>query len=103
MVRNMEIKEAKTFTQKLKGLMFQRNFDYILKFKTNGIHTFFMKTNIDVILTDENGKIMYIYRNLKPNRIILPKKGVKYTFEMPVNYLKDIKINDKFPKQNQDL
>lgn len=99
----MEIKEAKTFTQKLKGLMFQRNFDYILKFKTNGIHTFFMKTNIDVILTDENGKIMYIYRNLKPNRIILPKKGVKYTFEMPVNYLKDIKINDKFPKQNQDL
>lgn len=91
----MEIKEAKTFTQKLKGLMFQRNFDYILKFKTNGIHTFFMKTNIDVILTDENGKIMYIYRNLKPNRIILPKKGVKYTFEMPVNYLKNKKIGDK--------
>lgn len=95
MVRNMEIKEAKTFTQKLKGLMFQRNFDYILKFKTNGIHTFFMKTNIDVILTDENGKIMYIYCNLKPNRIILPKKGVKYTFEMPVNYLKSKKIGDK--------
>lgn len=91
----MEIKEAKTFTQKLKGLMFQRNFDYILKFKTNGIHTFFMKTNIDVILTDRNGKIMYIYRNLKPNRIILPKKGVKYTFEMPVNYLKNKKIGDK--------
>lgn len=91
----MEIKEAKTFTQKLKGLMFQKKFDYILKFKTNGIHTFFMKTNIDVILTDKNGKIMYIYRNLKPNKIILPKKGVKYTFEMPVNYLNNKKIGDK--------
>lgn len=91
----MEVKEAKTFTQKLKGLMFQKKFDYILKFKTNGIHTFFMKTNIDVILTDKNGKIMYIYRNLKPNKIILPKKGVKYTFEMPVNYLNNKKIGDK--------
>ena len=91
----MEVKEAKTFTQKLKGLMFQKKFDYILKFKTNGIHTFFMKTNIDVILTDKNGKIMYIYHNLKPNKIILPKKGVKYTFEMPVNYLNNKKIGDK--------
>ncbi len=91
----MEVKEAKTFTQKLKGLMFQKKFDYILKFKTNSIHTFFMKTNIDVILTDKNGKIMYIYRNLKPNKIILPKKGVKYTFEMPVNYLNNKKIGDK--------
>ncbi len=91
----MEVKEAKTFTQKLKGLMFQKKFDYILKFKTNGIHTFFMKTNIDVILTDKNGKIMYIYRNLKPNKIILPKKGVKYTFEMPINYLNNKKIGDK--------
>lgn len=91
----MEVKEAKTFTQKLKGLMFQKKFDYILKFKTNGIHTFFMKTNIDVILTDKNGKIMYIYRNLKPNKIILPKKGVKYIFEMPINYLNNKKIGDK--------
>ena len=91
----MEVKEAKTFTQKLKGLMFQKKFDYILKFKTNGIHTFFMKTNIDVILTDKNGKIMYIYRNLKPNKIILHKKGVKYIFEMPINYLNNKKIGDK--------
>ena len=92
----MEVKEAKTFNQKLKGLMFQKKFDYILKFKTNGIHTFFMKTNIDVILTDKNGKIMYIYRNLKPNKIILPKKGVKYTYEMPVNYINKTKIGDYF-------
>ena len=39
----MKVIEAKTFIQKLKGLMFQKDFNYILKFKTNGIHTFFMK------------------------------------------------------------
>lgn len=90
----MTVRYAKTFTQKLKGLMFIKEFDYILKIKTNGIHTFFMKTNIDVILTDKNNKILYIYKNLKPNKIILPKKKVKYTYEMPVNYIKSIKIGD---------
>lgn len=90
----MIIKEANTFLKKLKGLMFIKDFNYILKFKTNGIHTFFMKLNIDVFLTDKEGKILYIYRNLKPNKIILPKRKVKYTYEMPVNYIKNIKIGD---------
>lgn len=90
----MIVKEANTFYKKLKGLMFIKNFNYILKFKTNGIHTFFMKTNIDVVLTDKEDKILYIYKNLKPNKIILPKRKVKYTYEMPVNYIKNIKIGD---------
>ncbi len=95
MVKNMEIKEAKTFFKKLKGLMFQTNFNYILKLKTNGIHTFFMKTNIDVFLTDKNNKIIHIYKNLKPNKIILPKKNVKYTYETPINKINK-KIGDYF-------
>lgn len=85
-----KIKEAKTFFQKLKGLMFKKNFDYILKFKTNGIHTFFMKIKIDVVLTDKNGNILYIYKSLKPNRIILPKKNVTYTYEMPEEFIQNL-------------
>lgn len=103
MVKKMKIKEAKTFIQKLKGLMFQTNFDYILKFKTNGIHTFFMKVPIDVVLTDNANQILYIYRNLKPNKIILPKKHVKYTYEMPLGYLKNIQIGDKFPTKKLQI
>ena len=87
---NKKIKEAKTFFQKLKGLMFKKNFDYILKFKTNGIHTFFMKTKIDAVLTDKNGNILYIYKSLKPNRIILPKKHVTYTYEMPEGFVQNL-------------
>ena len=92
----MKVIYADTFIKKLKGLMFIKNFDYILKIKCNGIHTFFMKTNIDVILTDKNKKVLYIYRNLKPNKVILPKKNVAFTYEMPVNFIKNIKINDLF-------
>ena len=98
MVIIMKIIEAKTFLQKLKGLMFKKEFNYILKLKTNGIHTFFMKTNIDVILTDKNNKILFIYKNLKPNKIILPKKNVKYTYEMPVNFIHK-KIGDNLYKE----
>lgn len=90
----MIVKEANTFYKKLKGLMFIKDFNYILKIKTNGIHTFFMKTSIDVLLTDKENKILHIYKNLKPNKIILPKRKVKYTYEMPVNYIKNIKIGD---------
>ena len=56
----------------------------------NGIHTFFMKTKIDVVLTDKNGKILYIYKSLKPNRIILPKKHVAYTYEMPEGFVQNL-------------
>lgn len=91
----MEIKEATTFFKKLKGLMFKKDIDYILKIKTNGIHTFFMKMNIDVYLTDKNDKVLYIYKNVKPNKIILPKKNVKYTYETKVNYIKNVKLGDK--------
>lgn len=72
--------------------MFVRDFDGIMKFKTNGIHTFFMKFNIDVILTDEDYKILYIYRDVTPNRIILPKKGVRYTYEIKSDYDKKFEV-----------
>lgn len=94
----MKIKVADTFIKKLKGLMFVKDFDYILKFKCNGIHTFFMKTNIDVILTDKKNEILHIYRNLKPWKIILPKKNVVFTYEMPTGYLKNIKVGDILKK-----
>lgn len=90
----MKIKEANTFLKRLKGLMFKKNIDYILKIKTNGIHTFFMKMNIDVYLTDKDNKVLYIYKNVKPNKIILPKKNVKYTYESKVNYIKNVKVGD---------
>ena len=92
--KNIEIKEYKTFKDKFKGLMFKKNFNYGLKIKCNGIHTFFMKEKIDVILTDKNNKILYIYKNLKPNRIIMPKKNVCFTYELPANTITNLKISD---------
>ena len=90
----MEIKHYEKHKDKFKGLMFKKNFNYGIRLRSNGIHTFFIKENIDVYLTDKNSKILYIYKNLKPNKIILPKKHIYYTYEFPINKTK-YKINEK--------
>ena len=91
----IQIKTCNNIFNRFLGLMFKKNIDYGLCFpKCNSIHTFFMKVSIDVIMTDKNYKILYIFNNLKPNKIILPKKNVYYTFELPINKF-NFEINEK--------
>ena len=72
-----------------------KKIDYALLFKRcNSIHTFFMISNIDVILCNDDNTILYYYRNVTPNKVILPKKGVTRVYELPVDYF-NIKINDR--------
>ena len=82
-IHKFDLKPANTFFKKLIGLAFKKNINYALRIKCNGIHTFFMKENIDVILTDKNNNILYSYKNIKKNKVILPKKNVFYTYEIP--------------------
>jgi len=94
------LKEANTFYKKLMGFMFKKKINYGLVFKNcNGIHTFFMKEEIDVILTDKSNNILYLYPNLKKWRVLLPKKNVYNTYELPKGTIKNLKINDKLKIQ----
>lgn len=69
--------------------MLKKNIDYCLCFpKCNSIHTFFMLEPIDVVMTDKDNNILYTFENLLPNKIILPKKNVYYTYEFPKGTLK---------------
>ena len=89
------------FFTRLKGLMFKKNIDEVLCFnKCNSIHTFFMRSNISVVMTDEYFNILYVYKSIKPFRIILPKKKVYYTFEFKENLL-NYKIGDKIKIKNE--
>ena len=84
-----------TFFSRLRGFMFTKNINKALMFdRCNSIHTFFMKSNIDVIMCDKENTIIYYYNNLDKNKVILPKKKVYRTIELPVNYF-DIKLNTK--------
>lgn len=95
--KNKEIKliECKSFYSRLMGFMFKKNISYALLFKRcNSIHTFFMKEDIDVIMCDKDNNILYFYKSLKKNKVILPKKNVYMVYETPCSYF-DIKINTK--------
>ena len=92
-VDNKEINliEANTFFKKLIGLMFKTNINYALRLKTNSIHTMFMKVPIDVVMTDINNNVLYIFKNVSKNKVII-KKNVYYTYEFPTNIIsKNIK------------
>ena len=93
--KSILVKYYNKFFNRLRGFMFKRKIDYCICFpRCNSIHTFFMFKNIDVIMADKDYKILYIFKKLRPFRIILPKKNVYYTFEFPVNRFK-FNINEK--------
>ena len=81
------INYSNTFIKRLVGMSFKKKkLNSIYCFPNcNSIHTFFMFQNIDVIMTDKDGNILYTVENMKPNRIILPKKNVYYTYEFSHN------------------
>ena len=92
--KKISIIECKSFISRLKGFMFKEKINHALLFNNcNSIHTFFMKSNIDVIMCNKDNKILYYYNNLSKRKIIFPKKNVYKTIELPVNYF-NFKIND---------
>lgn len=83
MFQNKRIKDCNDFFSRLFGFMFKKESDYILKFNNcNSIHTFFMIRNIDVYMFDKNNNLLHKYLDVKPYRIILPKKNVKTVYEI---------------------
>ena len=84
--KEIDLIDANTFFKRLKGLMFQKNINHCLRIKTNSIHTFFMKENIDIIMTDKYNNVLYVFKNIHKNKIII-KKGVYYTYEFPNNFI----------------
>ena len=89
------VKECKSFYSRFMGLMFKKDFDYGLRFpKCNSIHSFFMKQNISVIMTDKDNRILYIDPVVKPWSVILPRKDVYYVYEFPVCDLSSFHVGD---------
>ena len=94
------MKTCLKFKDRLMGNMFKKEIIDMCFPRCNSIHTFFMLKPIDVYMTDKNNKILFVYKNLKPYRIVLPKKTVYYTYETSINKY-DFKINDYF-KEKKD-
>lgn len=87
--KNLKIKTASSFKERLIGLMFKKNIEYGLLFKhCKSIHTFFMLEEIDVVATDKNDNIIKQYKYVKPWRILIAPKNTKNIYELPKGTLK---------------
>lgn len=72
----IEIKQARTFKDRLLGFMFRKSAGYAILFeKCRAVHTCFMRFDIDVIFMDENKNIIKEVKNLKPWRLALCRKA----------------------------
>ena len=92
----MEIIYADTFFKRFKGLMGKKNSNNVLVFTNladSGIHTMFMRFEIDVYFADEN-KVVFDKATLRPWKFYRPKKQAKYIIETEKNKL-NVKIGDR--------
>lgn len=76
------------------GLLFKPQ-GTIVAFKTRfGIHTFFMKYPIDILILDKNLIVKKICQNIQPNRLLFWNPKYPYVIELPIKSQK-VKLEDQ--------
>jgi hypothetical protein len=74
--KNILVKKAvvaESFFQRLRGFMLRAHIDKeeaLIFRRTSSIHTFFMRTPIDVVFLDKDNRIIKMHISLKPGRIV---------------------------------
>ncbi|MCL5411319.1 MAG: DUF192 domain-containing protein [Patescibacteria group bacterium] len=84
--------EAKSFKEKVIGLL-RETVPTPLLIKTRfGIHTFGMKFSIDILILDQSNRVASLKENLSPNRIFLWNPCYNLVVELPSGTIKGKKI-----------
>lgn len=91
------VKEAKNIKEKVQGLIGKEKPDSLMIKTHFGIHTFGLKFPIDVLILNENNKVVSLKKNLIPNRIFVWNPMYEKVIELPVNTIdkKKIEISSK--------
>ena len=85
-------KIVSSFLDKNLGLLKKSNPRSLL-FKTRfGIHSFFLKESIDVVVLNKGCKVVKVYENLKPNRIFFWNPIYDTVLELPKGTIRKSKI-----------
>lgn len=95
--KKIKLLELTTFWDRFKGLKFVLEpINYGIKFpKKRFVTTNFLCQKIDIILTDKEDTILYIYENMKTEKYIFPKKKVYNVYFLPLNTAKHLTVNTK--------
>jgi len=90
-----DLKIAESFIDNALGLLLKSNPRFML-FKTRyGIHTFFLKEDIDVIVLNHNNMVVKIKKSLKPNSIFFWNPKYTQVIELPKGKIDEFSISLK--------
>ncbi len=104
--KKIEIQTLNTFWERFRSLKFVfEPLDYGICFiKKRFKNTYFFCQKVDVVLTDQNHTILYLYQGLNTEKILFPKKNVYYTYFLPLNTVKFLKLGEQLPLfQKEDI
>lgn len=88
-----DLKIAQSFKDRVFGLLIKSNPRNML-FKTRfGIHTFFLKEPIDVVVLDNKLRVVKIKQNLRPHRLFFWSPKYFLVMELPKGVIKKFDIN----------
>lgn len=82
-VISQDVIEAKAWKEKVFGLLLYKNPQGMLLHTRFGIHTFGMRYPIDVLVLDNEGRVVKMKENLLPNRIFLWNPRYATVMELP--------------------
>lgn len=91
----------KSILQKARGLMFQDKIEPMLIKTRFGIHTFFVRKAIDVVILDNNYKVVKIRKNMKPWRLFFYNPIYQNVLELPSGITEQLKIKPESTVQIQ--
>ena len=91
-MNTLKVKLLKSLRDRGIGLIGKKKPETIMFYTRFGIHTFGMKFPIDVLILDEDDKVVKLVENLKPNKIFFWPPKFKKVLELPSGFIKNNKI-----------
>ncbi len=98
----IKVRAAKTLWEKIVGLIDTRITPPLLLYTRFGIHTFFVKNPIDIVVLDKNNRIKKLRQQLEPFRFYFYPLSLSTVLELPAGFIlkSKLKINDKIELVN---
>lgn len=102
--KKIEIIELKSLWEKFRGLKFVLEpIDYGVKFSNKKfVSTYFLCQKVDVVLTDKDEKILYLYESVKSEKYILPKPKVNNVYFLPLGTIRLLEVGKKLELIDND-
>lgn len=88
----VKAKNLKSWREKSEGLLKHDHPENIFFKSRWGVHTFFMKFPIDIVILDNKNHVVKLKKSLKPNRIIVWNPKYFNVLELPEGFIQKNKL-----------